>query len=169
MSHTKNSIDHIYKAIFIIDWSAYETAYGNAAQNHPYYVPLQNHKGYIPKVAQSLKDLFSNDTNIALQASHDLWCDLCHQHTFISSASLPAYDILYQGLQILDTALKVEILDIFYGFAICTTNEASPNSWQTQLRTKLKNNIDTFAQLTTHPNEDIVAFAENILSALQQP
>ncbi len=169
MSHKNDTIDHIDKAISKIDWSAYDTAYGNAAQNHPYSVPLQDNRGYMPKVAQSLKDLFSDNKDIALQASHDLWCDLCHQHTFISSASLPAYDILYDGLQILDTTLKVEILDIFYGFAICTTNEASPNSWQAQLRTKLKNNIDTFAQLTTHPNEDIVAFAENILSALQQP
>ncbi len=159
----------IINAISAIDWSQYTTAYGNAAQNHTYVVPLPDNRGYMPNIAQSLKDLFSDNQPLALQASHDLWCDLCHQHAFISSAALPAYDILYYGLQILDTALKVEILDIFYGFAVCTAHDAHSNSWQAQLRTKLKNNFDTFVQLTTHPHEDIAAFAEDIVSALQRP
>lgn len=165
----KDMRNHVHKAISAIDWSNYDTAYGNAIQNHPYSVPLLDNRGYMPNIAQSLKDLFSDNQDIALQASHDLWCDLCHQHAFVSSAALPAYDILYYGLQILDTALKVEILDIFYGFAVCTANNAHSNSWQAQLRNKLKSNFDTFAQLTTHPNEDIATFAENIVSVLQQP
>ncbi len=155
---------HIKQKIAAIDWSCYETAYSSLADT-----PFSKHIENMKKFAQSFTNLFSDDKTIALQASHALWCALCHQHAYVSSAALLAYDILYDGLQILDTDLQMEILDIFYGFAACTTDDAPSHTWQSQLRSKLKQDIQTFQQLTQHPNEDITVFAQNIISTLQEP
>ncbi len=155
---------YLQQKINIIDWSCYETAYSNRTDT-----PFAKHIENMKKFAQSFADLFSDDKTIAMQASHTLWCALCHQHAYVSSAALPAYDILYDGLQILDTDLQIELLDIFYGFSACTTDHAPPHTWQAQLRSKLKRDIQTFQQHTQHPNADISVFAQNIVSALQKP
>lgn len=156
----------IEQTILTTDWSQYETAYGNAAQDIPYYVTAGDGREFIPKVSQSLLDLFSGHRQAAMKATHDLWCGLCHQHTFISSAALPAYDILFYGLQHLEEDLKIELLDIFYGFAVCSSRENAPGSWQGQLRTKLAADMPYFQSLTVHSNEDIAGFSANILEAL---
>ena len=75
-----------YKMIDEIDWSQYETAYGNAAQDIPHF-----QAGKTPSVPRSLWDLFSGDRERAIRATGDLWAGLCHQHAYISSAALPAY------------------------------------------------------------------------------
>ena len=54
---------------------------------------------------------------------------------YVSSAALPAYDILLLGLQILDDKLKFEIIDMLYGFAICIP-KGTYTGWQSQLRKK---------------------------------
>ena len=156
----------ITEKILAIDWRNYDTAYGNAAQDVPYYVPIGDGREYVTSVGQSLLALFSDDKKAALQASHELWCSLCHQHAFVSSAALPAYDILFYGLQNLDDALKVEILDIFMGFAICLPKDTPKNSWQGQLRAKLENDKPYFQLLLSHTNDTIAGFAENILEEL---
>ena len=102
----------LYKMIDEIDWSQYETAYGNAAQDIPHF-----QAGKTPSVPRSLWDLFSGDRERAIRATGDLWAGLCHQHAYISSAALPAYDFLMIALRELDDELKVELLDIFLGFA----------------------------------------------------
>lgn len=99
-----------------IDWSQYETAYGNANQDITDYL---NPSKYIPKVSSLLLNIFSDDKECAMKATHELWCGLCHQHSFVSSAALPAYDFLIYGLKNLDDDLKIEILDILMGFSIC--------------------------------------------------
>lgn len=157
--------NQIISTISSIDWSNYETAYGNAGENIPYAVPMGDARNYYPKVRDSLTNLFSDDEKTALQASHELWCGLCHQHAYISSAALPAFDILLCALQISGDKLKIEILDIFYGFAICISDSSS-SAWQGQLRAKLKENKPYFQVLAEHPNEDIAFFAEEIIAEL---
>lgn len=149
-----------------IDWHAFDTAYGNAAEDIPYYVASEDGRGYTPKVASSLLNLFSDHKETALQASHDLWCGLCHQHTFVSSAALPAYDILFYGLQQLNDDLKIEILDILMGFAICISEDTPVNTWQGQLREKLKRDKSFFQTLNSHINEDIAYFSRSIVTEL---
>lgn len=158
---------HILELITTTDWSQYETAYGNASEDIPCYVQTGDNRGCTPKIKQSLTDLFSDDTKTAMQATHDLWCGLCHQHSFVSSAALPAFDILLYALQNLNDEIKVEILDILFGFAICTSDEDSPASWHGQLREKLKQNKEYIQSLVGHKNEEIDSFAKDIMEELQ--
>lgn len=136
-----------------VNWADFETAYGNAEKTIPLY----------------LKNLFCSDTEIAMDATHQLWCSLCHQHAFISSASLPAYNILKIGLLQLNDDLKIELLDIFQGFAYCsspTFNNFERADWEMQLRERLFADITLFEELASHTNEDISGFADNILGSL---
>ena len=156
----------IEQMIAAVDWTRYETAYGNAAQDSPYYVSTGDARGYIPKVGRSLQELLAEDQTKALRASHDLWCGLCHQHVQVASAALPAFDILMQTLPVVSDKVKVEILDIFYGFAVCTTAETSPVTWRGWLRAALVAHLADFEKLAQHENEDIAAFAQNIVAEL---
>ncbi len=150
----------LYKMIDEIDWSQYETAYGNAARDIPHF-----QAGKTPSVPSSLWALFSGDREKAMRAASDLWAGLCHQHAYISSAALPACDFLILGLQELDDELKVELLDIFLGFAVCTGRSAETD-WEKQLRDKLTSHLPVFAGLVSSENEDIACFAERILEEL---
>ena len=150
----------LYKMIDEIDWSQYETAYGNAAQDIPHF-----QAGKIPSVPHSLWELFSGDRNRAMRAANNLWAGLCHQHAYISSAALPAYDFLMIALRELDDELKVELLDIFLGFAACTGRSAETD-WEKQLRDKLTSHLPVFAGLVSSGNEDIACFSERILEEL---
>ena len=62
-----------------VKWQDYETAYGNAAV-----------------VERQLRNLVSSDHDTAMTATHDLWCGLCHQHAYVSSAALPACPLLLE-------------------------------------------------------------------------
>ena len=132
----------LYKMIDEIDWSQYETAYGNAAQDIPHF-----QAGKTPSVPSSL------------------WAGLCHQHAYISSAALPAYDFLMIALRELDDGLKVELLDIFLGFAVCTGRSAETD-WERQLRDKLTSHLPVFAGLVSSENEDISYFSGRIVEEL---
>lgn len=48
----------ISEKILAIDWHNFDTAYGNAAKDIPYYVQTGDNRGYVPNVAQSLLNLF---------------------------------------------------------------------------------------------------------------
>ena len=150
----------LYKMIDEIDWSQYETAYGNAAQDIPHF-----QCGQTPSVPRSLGELFSGDWNRAMAATSDLWAGLCHQHAYVSSAALPACDVLMLGLQELDDELKVELLDIFLGFAACTGRSAETD-WEKQLREKLTNHLPVFAGLVSSEHEDISYFSQRIVEEL---
>ena len=152
----------LYKMIDEIDWSQYETAYGNAAQDIPHF-----QVGKTPSVPSSLWALFSGDRERAIRAASDLWAGLCHQHAYISSAALPACDFLILGLQEADDKLKVELLDIFLGFAVCTGRSAETD-WERQLRDKLTSHLPVFAGLVSSENEDIAYFAGSIVDSLRQ-
>lgn len=150
----------LYKMIDEIDWSQYETAYGNAAQDIPHF-----QAGKTPSVPRSLGELFSGNWNKAMQAASDLWAGLCHQHAYISSAALPACDFLMIALRELDDELKVELLDIFLGFAACTGRSAETD-WEKQLRDKLTSHLPVFAGLVSSENEDISYFSGRIVEEL---
>jgi hypothetical protein len=152
-----NIPSEITKKIENINWVDYETAYGNAEKTIPFY----------------LKNLFCSDAEIALDATHQLWCSLCHQHAYISTASLPAYDILKIALLELDNKMKIEILDIFQGFAICTNNEylnslkVKPEKWQLDIRQKLNTDIKIFEELRNNSDELIADFSNFIYENLK--
>ena len=146
-----------------VDWSQYETAYGNAAQDIPHF-----QCGQTPSVPHSLWDLFSGNRERAMQAAGGLWAGLCHQHAFVSSAALPAYDFLMLALREMDDELKVELLDIFQGFAVCTERFSSDALWPRQLREKLKADLPVFTALSGSENEDIAYFAGSIVESLGQ-
>lgn len=150
----------LYKMIDEVDWSQYETAYGNAAQDIPHF-----QVGKTPSVPSSLWALFSGERERAMRAASDLWAGLCHQHAYISSAALPACDFLMIALRELDDGLKVELLDIFLGFAVCTGRSAETD-WEKQLRDKLTSHLPVFAGLVSSENEDISYFSGRIVEEL---
>lgn len=154
--------EELYRKISAIDWSQYETAYGNAARDIPHF-----QCGHTPSVPSSLRALFSGDHDAAMKATSDLWAGLCHQHAYVSSAALPAYDFLMLALREMDDELKVELLDILLGFAACTGRSAEAD-WERQLREKLKADLPVFAALTASDNEDIAYFSERIVEELTQ-
>lgn len=90
--------DSFQQRMEAIDWSRYETAYGPAVR-----VPGQ------------LWLLAKGDHKEAMAASHELWCELCHQHAYVSSAALPALPFLLEVMDGAGEQLAVEILDLLLG------------------------------------------------------
>lgn len=153
---TTNIPSEIGEKIDKINWADFETAYGNAEKTIPFY----------------LKNLFCSDTEIAMDATHQLWCSLCHQHAYISTAALPSYEILKIGLLQLDDKLKIELLDIFQGFSECTSDryfvsrKIEISDWEAEIKQKLYRDIKLFKELTKHSNEIIAVFAIKIVEIL---
>ena len=141
----------IIKQIDSIDWSKYETAYGVAK-----------------KVPNQLKQLFSESREDQFKAAHDLWCGLCHQHAYISSASLPAYPFLKNALANADEELMIEFLDIFAGFAVCSSAEHPEANGQLQqrMREMLAKDFDFFKGLEKIEGQE--GFAELIIEEIQK-
>ena len=81
-----------------IPWADFDTAYGPAVD-----VPGQ------------LKLLAGSDRQAALDATHELWCGLCHQHVHVGSAALPALPFLLRVLDDADREISIELLDILLG------------------------------------------------------
>ena len=134
-----------------IDWAKFETAYGTAVN-----------------VRNQLECLcFAPDESERKDAAHALWCGLCHQHAYVSSASLPALPFLLKILDNSDAATAVEILDILAGFAWCTRPEQPETlpEWASELRKCLAVELPRFRELAGHLNEDVAAFSESILEA----
>ncbi|MDU0370067.1 hypothetical protein ACFPAF_06665 [Hymenobacter endophyticus] len=143
----------IINLVDTVDWTGFGTAYGEAEGSIPHY----------------LKNLFCSDSNVANEATHQLWCSLCHQHAFISSAALPAYPILIRALINLDEKPKIEILDIMSGFASCLHRGALNKSlieWEIKLYNLMLADRPLFKDLAEHPDKDINNFSQAILSDL---
>ncbi len=146
--------DSFYDRVVSVDWAGYQTAYGGAEE-----------------VGSQLLALNSANHQAAMDVSHDLWCGLCHQHAFVSSAALPACPFLVEFLGDACDTLKVEILDILLGFAICsmpdvTVTAAKDLKWRNALNAALANDIAIYKELASSENEEIVDFAERIGSCL---
>jgi hypothetical protein len=134
-----------------IDWSQFGTAYGNARDTIPYY----------------LKNIFCPDKRIALNATHQLWCSICHQGVNMTYAALPAYEILKKALLELNNDIKVEILDIFVAFALCTSKEYNtvPNElfgWEREVQKKLLRDRSVFYAFGISDNEELSSMAKII-------
>lgn len=142
------------KQIDSIKWENFETAYGNAKETTPDY----------------LKNIYNSDEKIAMKATHHLWCSLCHQHAYISSASLPAYEIIKDRIIECNEKLKIELLDIMYGFAACSnhkTEDGKYNDLTAKMKRKLLKDKAIFKELALHKDEEIKDFAESILEELE--
>lgn len=139
---------YIQQEIQEIDWGQYQTAYGVATD-----VPGQ------------LMRLFSSDQEEAMQASHELWCGLCHQHVFISSAALPTWPFLVKAFSLADNKLTIELLDIVSGLALCTEGDDLLD-WQRELRHAMIAESVLFITLIKHPHEEISAWAQSICKSL---
>jgi hypothetical protein len=137
-----------------IDWEKYETAYGNAEKTIPKY----------------LINLFSSNSKKSMQASHDLWCSLCHQHAYLSSAALPAYKFLRKKLAEGPEELQVEVLDIFFGYAVLShqyiNEDRKDEEFIRQIYQHLLTDKELFQTFTSSSNEDIQIFANYILEKL---
>jgi len=142
-------ISKILNEIDAIDWSKYETAYGVAN-----------------KIPRQLKQLFSKDREEQFNATHELWCGLCHQHAYISSASLAAYPFLKIALENSDEELMVEFLDIFAGFAVCSGVEHPEANGQLQrdMRKMLAQDFDFFKKFEEIEGKE--GFAELIVEEI---
>ncbi len=145
------TLDDFEAQLEAVDWNRYETAYGVATP-----------------VPDQLRRLLSPDREVALQASHDLWCGLCHQHAYVSSAALPALPFLVRALENADEQIAIEILDILKGFAVCTWPRGSDcgPEWLFQLREDLSSHTELIARFRSSPNEEVRDFAEEILERL---
>jgi len=78
---------------------------------------------------------------------------LCHQHAYVSSASLPALPFLLRALDQVEDTLKVEVLDILVGFAECTA-QGAVSGWQQELRLALlaaRPRVEPLTSLGTPP------------------
>ena len=136
-----------------VKWVDFNTSYGNAEKTIPYY----------------LGNLFCADESIAMDATHQLWSSLCHQHAYVSDAALPSYSILRLGLLRLNDDLKVEILDIFAGFAGGISRNSAFHellSWEKQLQQMLFQDQNIFAELALNDNETMSYFAKMICESL---
>ena len=143
----------LLERLHAIDWSLYNTAYGSALN-----VPDQ-----LQRLLRGGKE--------AIAASHDLWCGLCHQHAFVSSAALPALPFILEALGWADEALTVEILDILLGFASCTRpgfadGFAEGFPWVDELRLRVAEYLPRLRELSGHANVEIADFAQLIIEDL---
>ncbi len=146
--------EQILKQIDDIDWGNFETAYGNAEKTIPTY----------------LKNIYCEDAKIALKAAHQLWCSLCHQHAYISSASLPAYEIIRNRLIECNEKLKIELLDIIFGFASCSNHKTDDIKYQellSKMTIKIVNDKGIFEKYTQNQNDDVKEFAELITEQIK--
>jgi hypothetical protein len=149
-----------------IDWENYSTAYGVAV-----------------KVPDQLRRLVSTDAKEALDATHELWCGLCHQHVQIGSAALPALPFIMQVLDTASERMTIELLDILLGFAIgvnrqkaidyqssLVRNDIVPEEqWVSDLRIALNTHLPRFKALASSSNEDVAGYASDIVAELEFP
>jgi len=145
-----------------IAWGDYHTAYGPAV-----------------KVPDQLRRLAGSDRKAAMDATHDLWCGLCHQHVQVGSAAAPALPFLLEVLDRADRDMTVELLDILLGFALGVNwqrvvefqralGREAPleERWSADLRAGLLAEVPRFRRLAASPDEDVADFARRTLSEL---
>ena len=157
----------LHKRLAAIPWAEYRTAYGDAASEHWFETTSGQRTERWGSVPEQLIALASTDLPTALAASHHLWCCLCHQHAYVSSAALPALSFLLEVLDDASEDLSVEILDILTGFAACSREDApTRDDWTRELRARLVAEHDRFTKLARHANSDIADWARNVLDEL---
>ena len=130
----------------LLTTTGYETAYGDASN-----------------IPHELERLLSKDLDEAMDATHQLWCSLCHQHAYISSAAEPAYLFLKYVLEKAEGNFLVEMLDIFAGFAECSSpkHPEGEGEFQKRVRGLLQQDVELFKKLSLIEGPE--GFAEYIV------
>ncbi|MEO0858078.1 MAG: hypothetical protein AAFY55_14630 [Bacteroidota bacterium] len=115
-----------------------------------------------------LRRLALGEKSDALEASHNLWCGLCHQHAYVSSAAVPAFPFLMDVLRQCDAELRTELLDIIAGFVVCTDHRhpEADGGVQRKLRALLQAELPYFRTLVGAEGSE--GFAEWIVEDLEQ-
>lgn len=144
----------IINQIKAVDWSLYETAYGNAA-----YVQ----RGSIPNMETILTMLFSSDSAEVLVGAGWLESCLCHQHVYLSSAAYPSCSFLLYALEILDEDLIEEVLFTILGFLLLIPKDQPEQTWQGEIRKMIKAKEKRIAELTKSKAGLNSEYAEEIL------
>jgi len=157
-----SSDEKLEQRLGAVAWQDYDTAYGPAID-----VPGQ------------LRRLVGSNRQAALDAAHELWCGLCHQHVQLGSAALPALPFLLEALDHADRDIAVELLDILLGFALGVNADrferfqrsmgrAVPpeEQWVTELRAALLAQVSRFQSLAALRDDDLSGFAAGILDEL---
>lgn len=180
------TIDEVYQTIDKINWSEFETAYGNASGTEPvikftlsdkikhyneyrFYKFKRRKNKYIVNCPQKLKELFSGNEKTEINAAFDLSNALCHQRVMISNAALPAYEILIYKLKTAKyPGVLEELTEMFYGFAVCTENNQNNLEWCDEIRKKLKRDKNIFHGLIDNSNEIVSYFANSIIEQLER-
>ena len=143
-----------------VDWSQFETAFGNADLDNYFYNPKK------PKMETVLLQLFSDDRNLAIASSGMVGDYVCHQNCFISTAALPVCDVIIYGLKTLDDVLKEELTLTVYGLVSLIPKDQPEDTWQWEIRKKLEAEENLFLELTKSDNTEVVEYAKYILEKL---
>ena len=144
--------DDLATRLCAVKWESYNTAYGVAVD-----VPGQ------------LERLLLAPDEDALQAAHELWCGLCHQHAYASNAAIPALPFLMDALATRSPVVQVEIMDIIAGLAVCSlpSHPEGAQPWVQTLRQILIGQRELLAKHRDHPSEDMREWAEIVLESLE--
>jgi hypothetical protein len=123
--------------------------------------------------------LAGSDRQAALDATHELWCGLCHQHVQVGSAALPALPFLLKVLDQADRQISIELLDILQGLALGVNRRRFEDyqrsigreppleeSWRTELRAALLAEVPRFQKLAASADEDLAGYVTTILEEL---
>jgi hypothetical protein len=129
-------------------WRDFDTAYGA-----PESVPLD------------LKLLMFGNQMQALDATHRLWCGLCHQHAYMSSAAEPALPLLMLALRQSGDLIKIEILDILLGFVRCLQPEVGFTQRILHSIVERRHEIE---ELKSSTHEDLANFADSVFEAIDK-
>jgi len=116
-------------------------------------------------VSLDLKLLMFGDQKQALKASHHLWCGLCHQHAYMSSAAEPAFPFLMLVLRESGDLVKVEVLDILLGFVLCQQPDVE---FTQRILNAIVEQRPEIEKLKDSPNEEVAGFAESVCEALNE-
>ena len=140
-------IDQISSELQIIDWSGYSTAY-NAPES----------------VAPDLKLLLFGSEAQASRATHRLWCGLCHQHAYVSSAAEPALPFLLLGLKESSDPIRVDILDILLGFVVCYDPKLP---FSRRIFGRLKSEYQYMFDLVSYSHQGVAELAKSIIDEIK--
>ena len=135
-----------------IDWTKYETAYGNASE-------------ILPGV---LLDLISARSSKSLAAALEIENHLTHQQVQVHSACVPALSFLIEALPHSSIGVTQKILLTILGISRAASDEfwrVKPD-WVTTLVTELQANKAIFEEYTTSLDDDVACYAVEITKNL---
>jgi hypothetical protein len=137
-----------------VDWSTLDTAYGSAES-----------------VPRWLWDLRFASIPVAEDAVNALCGALCHQKGQLGSAALEALPFLLEFLPDVTESLRIDILDILDGFALCSAPARGyPSSgYHATLRDRLRGAIPEIMRFATGGSADSRDFAARIFEELSDP